>query len=67
MAEARLQAEDLETEADFQRLRESTWSMSVGAPIVHKDLSLITLVPKSSGSYPAVTMKKVLSSIESAA
>ena len=50
MAEARLQTEVLETKAEVQRLRESKASMSVGAPIVHKDLSIVTLVPKWSGS-----------------
>jgi len=56
MAEARLQNEVLETKAEVQRLRENIASMSVGAPIVHKDLSLVTLVPKWSGSDSSVTL-----------
>jgi len=67
MAEAHLQAEVLETKAEIQRLRESISSMSVGAPIVHKDLSLVTLVPTWSGSDSSVTLEEFLSSIESAA
>jgi len=46
MAEALSQAEILETKAEVQRLKESIASMSVGAPIVHKHLSLVTLIPK---------------------
>jgi len=67
MAEARLQAEVLETKAEVQRLRESIASMAVGTPIVHKDLSLVTLVPKWSGSDSSVTLEEFLSGIESAA
>ena len=51
MAEARLQDEILGATAEIQLLRESISSMSVGLPIVQKDLSLVTLVPKWSGSY----------------
>jgi hypothetical protein len=41
--------------------------MSVGSPIVHKDLSLVTLLPKWSGSDSSVTLEEFLSSIGSAA
>ena len=67
MAEARLQDEILGTKAKIQRLRESISNMSLGSPIVHKDLSLVTLVPKWSGSDASVTLEEFLSSIESAA
>jgi hypothetical protein len=46
MADARLKAELVETKAELQRLRER---VSAGTPTVHKDLSLISLVPKWSG------------------
>ena len=62
-----MQAEILETKAEVQRLRECISSMSVGAPIVHKDLSLVTLVPKWSGSDSSVTLEEFLFSNESAA
>jgi len=67
MAESRLQTKNLETKAEVQRLRKSIASMSVGAPNVHKDLSLITLEPKCTGSYSSVTLEEILSSIKSAA
>jgi len=64
MSEARLLAEEMEAKAEVQRLRER---MSVGTPTVHKDLSLITLVPKWSGSNSAVTFEEFFSCIDSAA
>ena len=39
----------------------------MGALIVHKDLSLVTLVPKWSGSDSSIALEEFLSSIESAA
>jgi len=66
MTETCLQAEVLETKAEILRLRESISSMSVGAPIVHKDLSLVTFLPKWSGSDSSITLEEFLSSIESA-
>jgi hypothetical protein len=39
----------------------------VGTPTVHKDLSLISLVPKWSGSKAAVSLEEFIISIESAA
>ena len=47
MSEAGLLAEVTEAKAKVKRLRER---MSIGTPPVHKDLSLITLVPKWSDS-----------------
>jgi hypothetical protein len=67
MAEARLQAEVLETKAEIQRLRDSISTISVGAPDVHKDLSIVNLLPKWSRSDSSITLEKFLSSIESAA
>jgi hypothetical protein len=64
MAEERWQAELLETKNELQKLRES---IALGTPTLHKDLSLVTLVPKWSGSDSIVTLKEFLSSIESAA
>jgi ribosomal protein L29 len=46
MAEDRLRAELAETKAELQRLRDR---MSVGNLILHKDMSLIILVPKWDG------------------
>ena len=47
MAEVLLRAELAETKAELQRLKER---ISVGTPTVHKDLPLISLIPKWSGS-----------------
>jgi len=40
---AKLQAELAETKAELDRLKES---LSVATSVVHKDLSLVSLVPK---------------------
>ena len=64
MAEARLQAELAETQAEIQRLRER---FSIGTPTVRKDLSLISLVLKWSGSETAVPLEEFFSSIEGSA
>jgi hypothetical protein len=50
-----------ETKAEFESLRNS---LSAGAPKVHKDLSLIPLVPKWSSSERAVTPEEFISSME---
>ena len=47
MQDASLQAQLLDSKAEITRLRER---LSTGTPTVHKDLSLISLVPKWSGS-----------------
>jgi hypothetical protein len=60
MAEAKLTADLLEARAELQRLRDS---ISVGAPTIHKDMSLITLIPKWTGSDSAVTLEEFLASI----
>jgi hypothetical protein len=59
MAEARLQAELAETKAELQRVRER---FSVGTT-VHKDLSLISVVPKWSGTEAAIPLDEFISSI----
>jgi hypothetical protein len=64
MVEKRLKAELEEAKAEVQRLKES---MTVGTPMLHKDLSLITLVPKWTGSDSVVTLEEFISSIESSA
>ena len=60
MTEIHLQAELAETKAEIQRLRER---VCTGTPTVHKDLSLISSVPKWSGSETA----EFFSSIEDSA
>jgi hypothetical protein len=67
MAESRLQAlqvELAETRAELHRMRERA---SVGAPVVRKDLSLISLVPKWAGSETGIPLEVFISSIEGAA
>ena len=39
----------------------------IGTTTVHKDLSLITLVPKWTGTDAAVTLEEFISSVESSA
>jgi len=62
MAEAQLLAELTETKVELQRLKER---ISVGTPTIHKDLSLISLVLKWSGSEMGILLEEFLSSIES--
>jgi len=64
MQDARLQEQLLESKAEITRLRER---LSIGTPTVHKDLSLISLVPKWSGSESAVLLEEFFESIESGA
>jgi hypothetical protein len=64
MAEGRWQAELVEPKNELQGLRES---IALGKPPLYKDLTLITLVPKGSGSDSTVTLEEFLSSIKSAA
>jgi len=64
MAESRILTELNETKMELQRLRER---MLAGTPTVHKDLSLISLVQKWSGSESTVTLEEFFSSIEAAA
>jgi len=64
MSEALLLAELTETKAEVQCLSER---MSLGTPSVHNGLSLITLVPKWSGTNSAVPLEEFFSSIDSGA
>ena len=64
MADAKLQAELEQSKAEIVRLRER---MSMGLPTVHKDLSLISLIAKCSGSESAVPLEEFLASVDSAA
>jgi len=64
MAEARLAAELAETKIELQQLRER---MFTATPTIHKDLSLIALVTKWSGSESTVTLEEFFSSIEASA
>ena len=54
MTHVRLQAQLAESKAEIQKLRER---MPMGTPTVHKDLSLISLVPKCSGLESAVPLE----------
>jgi len=63
VADARLQSELAETKAKILRLKES---ISVARPAVHKDLSLISLIPKWSGSESSVSVEDFFASTESA-
>jgi hypothetical protein len=64
MAEAHLQLELEESKTEIRRLRER---LSAGAPTVHKDLSLVSIVPKWSGSETSVSLEEFFASIEGAA
>jgi len=64
MSEARILSELTETKNELQRLKER---MSIGTPTVHKDLSLISLVPKWSGLDSGVTLEEFFASIETSA
>jgi len=64
MADAKFQTELTETRSEVQRLKER---MSLGAPTVHKELSLISLVQKWSGLDSAVTLEAFFASIEASA
>jgi len=61
MAKAWLLAELQESKAEIQRLKER---MYLGAPTIHKDLSLITLIPNWSGPESAVTLEEFFDCIE---
>ena len=64
MQDASLQAQLLESKAEITRLRER---LSRGTQTVHKDLSLISLVPKWSGSESPASLEEFFENIESAA
>jgi len=62
--EARLKLELSEAQLEIQRLRER---LSTTPPVVHKDLSLVSLVPKWSGAESAISLEEFFSSIEGSA
>jgi hypothetical protein len=62
MAHAQLQRELDESKLEIQKLR-----MSLGAPTVHKDLSLISLTPKWSGSESSNSLEEFISTLEASA
>jgi hypothetical protein len=64
MQDASLQAQLLESKAEITRLRER---LSMGTPTVHKDLALISLMPKWPGPESAVSLEEFFESTESAA
>jgi hypothetical protein len=64
MAEARIFAELQETKAELQRLKERGFS---GTPTADKDLYLVTLFPKWSGSESGISLEEFFSTIEGAA
>ena len=61
MTDVKFQVEPTETRNEVQCLKQR---MSLGAPTVHKDLSLISLVPKWSGQDSMVTLEEFFESIE---
>ena len=60
----RLQMELADSRAEVQRLREQ---MSLGTPTVHKDLSLVSLIPKWSSSESETPLEEFLSAIDATA
>jgi len=64
MAEARLKQELAEMKTELDKLKEEG---SSGTHTVHKDLSLISLVPKRSGVENATPLEEILASIDRAA
>jgi len=63
MAE-RLRLELEESKAEIARLRDR---LAIGMPPIHKDLSLISLIPKWSGAETAAPLEEFFASIEGAA
>jgi len=64
MAESRLQAKLVQTKLELQQLKEH---MEIGAVTVHKDLSLVSLIPKWSGSDSMVFLEEFFSTTGSSA
>jgi hypothetical protein len=63
-SEARLKLELSEAQIKIQRLRDR---LATAPPTPHKDLSLVSLVPKLSGSESAISLEEFFSSIEGSA
>ena len=64
MTDVRLQAELVETKAELQRLKDK---ITAGTQAIHKDLSLISLIPKFSASETGTPLEEFISSIENVA
>jgi hypothetical protein len=64
MQDSSLQAQLAESKAEVARLRDH---LSTGIPIVHKDLSLVSLVPRLSGAESAISLEEFLDSVDNAA
>jgi hypothetical protein len=64
MQDPSLQAQLAESKAEVARLRER---LSIGVPTVHKDLSLVSLVPRWSGAESATPLEEFIERIDSAA
>ena len=62
MSHDKLQAELLEARKEIERLKEGASTSKT--QIVHKDLSLISVIPKRSGSDDTVTLEEFLESID---
>jgi len=63
-SEARLKLELREAQNEIQRLKDR---LATAPPTVHKELSLISLIPKWSGTYSAISLDEFFFSIESSA
>jgi len=63
-SEARLKLELSEAQNKIRRLKDR---LATAPPTVHRDLSLISLVPKWSGSESAISLEECFSSIEGSA
>ena len=59
----RLRIELEESKTETARLRDR---LAIGMPPIHKDLSLISLIPKRSGAETAAPLEEFLSRIEGA-
>jgi hypothetical protein len=62
MANSRLQAELIQTKLELQQLKER---MVIGTATVNKNLSLVSLISKWSGSDSTVTLEELFASIKS--
>jgi hypothetical protein len=63
MATEQLRAELAETKAEMQRVKDTR---SVGHPVLHKDMSLISRVPEWDGSDSAGSLEEFLTSVDKA-